>query len=636
MREMRAGTPQARHFIATLLSTLLFSTSVFAQAQGPHVTAMWDASPPADQVTGYEVCLGTSSMSCNVQLAAVPGSQTSYTFTPVGGTIHYVSIRAVNAGGVGTFSPEVTFSVPSFTQPLNQSSPVGTAITPVNLSVNDPDGSTVNFTHAGLPTGLSLSATTGRITGTPSAAGTYNVTVFVADNLATISRSWVWTITSGSSDTLAPTLATTSHTSGQTVTSANVTIRGTATDSGRGGSGITTVRVNGVAATGGTATGSNTASWSRGLTLAPGSNIVTIEAIDGAGNLSMQQLTLTANLAIAPATGATLSPSLASPRNTGTAITFTALGSGGVGPLQYKFLVAQGAGAAQTVRNWSTTATYAWTPTTAASYTVSVWVRSAGVTVDAAQASAQVAYTINTPAPSAVTSASISASVASPQGTGAPITFSASASGGVGPRQYKFLMQTNGGAAQMVRNWSTATTYAWTPAATGSYTVLVWARSAGVTIDAAQASAQMSYNIAAPGVNAISSTPSSGSGSSQTFTLQVLRQPWRDEPGVGVGLVHDRHERRWHVHGLPRARHEPRLPAERRGLGVDQSDALERRDSAEQLVCDCARKQLDVGQRSQHDRQPGDHLQAGVQRGEGAQDVRQCWRWIEQRLAGPR
>ncbi len=113
--------------------------------------------------------------------------------------------------------------------------------------MNDPDGSTLNFTHTGLPTGLSLNATTGRITGTPSAAGTYNVTVFVADNLATTSRSWVWTVTSGSTDTLAPTLAITSHTSGQTVTSANVTISGTATDSGRGGSGITTVRVNGVA-----------------------------------------------------------------------------------------------------------------------------------------------------------------------------------------------------------------------------------------------------------------------------------------------------------------------------------------------------------------------------------------------------
>ena len=135
--------------VAPLFTTLLATMPALAQAQT--VTAMWDASPPADQVTGYQVCVGTSSLSCNVALASVAASQTSYSFTPQSGTLHYVAIRAINASGAGSYSSEVSFSIPAFTQPANQSSPVGVAITALNLSVTDPDGGPLNFTHTGLP-----------------------------------------------------------------------------------------------------------------------------------------------------------------------------------------------------------------------------------------------------------------------------------------------------------------------------------------------------------------------------------------------------------------------------------------------------------------------------------------------------
>jgi hypothetical protein len=503
MRYLRRHTFKAGPLTAALFSLLLSSSPAMAQA--PTVTAMWDASPATDQVTSYQVCIGTSSLSCNVALASVDESQTGHTITPASGTRHYVAIRAINANGVGPYSSEVNFSIPGLGQPSNQSSPVGTAITPLDLTATDPDGSSLTFTHTGLPPGLTMNSATGRITGTPSAAGSYNVTVFVADNLASVSRSFVWTVTSGTTDTAAPTLAITSHSSGQTVTSASVTIGGTATDSGRGGNGISQVTVNGAAATNGTASGSNTATWSRAITLASGANTITVEAVDGAGNLRMEQITLNASLPVAPVTGATILANLISPQNAGTAVTFTASGSGGVGPRQYKFLLQSSGGAVQTVQNWSTATTYTWTPSTAANYTVSVWARSAGVTADVAQASAQMPYTINTPPPAPVTSATLSANVASPQATGTPITFSAGASGGVGPRQYKFLLQSSGGAVQTVQNWSTATTYTWTPSTAANYTVSVWARSAGVTADVAQASAQMAYTVNTPPVTPVAS-----------------------------------------------------------------------------------------------------------------------------------
>ena len=200
----------------------------------------------------------------------------------------------------------------------------------------------------------------------------------------------------------------------------------------------------------------------------------------------------------APVTSATLTSTAASPQNAGTPITFTATSSGGVASHQYKFLLSQGGGAAQEVRTWSTATTYTWTPPAAGTYTMIVWARSAGVTADAAQASAQMAYIVNTPAPAPVTSATLTSTAASPQNAGTPITFTATSSGGVASHQYKFLLSQGGGAAQEVRTWSTATTYTWTPPAAGTYTMIVWARSAGVTADAAQASAQMAYIVNTP------------------------------------------------------------------------------------------------------------------------------------------
>ncbi|HZL94082.1 MAG TPA: putative Ig domain-containing protein, partial [Vicinamibacterales bacterium] len=384
-----------RHGIASLFTLVLISSPVIAYGQT--VTAMWDPSPPSDQVTSYQACIGTTSMSCNVQLASVSNAQTTHTFTPAAGVVHYVAIRAINQVGTGSYSTESSFSIPSFTQPVNQSSPVSVAITPLNMSVTDPDGSARNFTHTGLPTGLALNATTGQITGTPSAAGTYNVTIFVTDSLVTVSRSFVWTITGSS----------------------------------------------------------------------------------------------------APVTSVALTSTVASPQNTGTAITFIANSSGGVAPHQYKFLLGQGGGAPQEVRTWGAATTYTWTPPAAGTYTMVVWARSAGVTVDAAQASAQMAYVVNTPPPAPATNATLTSNVASPQNTGTAITFTANSSGGVAPYQYKFLMSQGGGAAQPVRDWSTAATYTWTPTA-GTYTMVVWARSAGVTVDAAQASAQMAYVVNTP------------------------------------------------------------------------------------------------------------------------------------------
>lgn len=175
----------------------LFLVLAPVAAAGQTLTARWDPNPPSDQVTAYQVCIGTAALSCDVQLASVGASQSSWAFSPTGGVLHLVAVRAVSASGASHYSSEVAFSVPGLPQPDDLFSTVAVAISPLNLGAGDPDGGLLSYSHIGLPVGLSLDQT-GRISGTPVTQGTYHVTVFVSDNLATVSRSFVWTIEPGS------------------------------------------------------------------------------------------------------------------------------------------------------------------------------------------------------------------------------------------------------------------------------------------------------------------------------------------------------------------------------------------------------------------------------------------------------
>ncbi len=79
--------------------------------------------------------------------------------------------------------------------PGNQNSSVGTAISPVAHTAS---GGTApyTFTGTGLPPGLSLSSS-GTVSGTPTTAGTYNVTVTATDSSSpalTGSTSYTWTV----------------------------------------------------------------------------------------------------------------------------------------------------------------------------------------------------------------------------------------------------------------------------------------------------------------------------------------------------------------------------------------------------------------------------------------------------------
>jgi hypothetical protein len=407
-----------------------------------------------------------------------------------------VAVRAVNSKGKGSYSAEQKFSIPSIAAISNRTSALNTLISPLTVVATDPDGSKLTFTHTGLPVGLSLNSSTGQITGIPTSSGTYNVTIFASDGLATVPRSFVWTVGSGvSSDTTPPSLTITSHASGLVVTTSSVTIKGTASDSGRGGNGVTAVRVNGVLASGGTATGNYTANWSRTLTLASGSNTITVEAYDGKGNTQMQQITLlysTTTSSSAPLSITSLTSSRTSPQPVGTAITFTVAATGGRSPYQYKWYLYNGS-AWVLLRDWSTYSTQTWTPTqTGSAYQISVWVRdSASTSVNKA-----IPFTISsTSSTTSLTLASLTANRVSPQPVGTAITFTATASGGRSPYQYKWWLF-NGTAWIVLREWSSYSTYTWTPTVAGTtYQIGVWVRDSTMTTNIGTYNRSMPFTI---------------------------------------------------------------------------------------------------------------------------------------------
>jgi hypothetical protein len=90
-----------------------------------------------------------------------------------------------------TIAPALT--PPVITAPADRTDQTGTALS-LQLVASDPDGGPVTYAASALPTGLTLDAATGKITGTPTAVEVVSATITVIDDEgATVQSSFTWT-----------------------------------------------------------------------------------------------------------------------------------------------------------------------------------------------------------------------------------------------------------------------------------------------------------------------------------------------------------------------------------------------------------------------------------------------------------
>ncbi|MRR54722.1 MAG: hypothetical protein EG822_09460 [Deltaproteobacteria bacterium] len=211
---------------------------------------------------------------------------------------------------------------------------------------------------------------------------------------------------------------------------------------------------------------------------------------------------------VAPSTGVSLAATVTSPQAVNSPITFVAAGAGGTGSYEYRFWLNSGSGYA-IAQDYSTANSWTWTPAVAGAYDILVDVRTEG-SAELRDASSAINFFQITATSTPATGVAVVSDVASPQTVNAPITFTATGSGGSGTYEYRFWI--NSGAGFLIaREYSADNTFVWTPTTAGNYDIMVDVRNAGSTALREAFEKIFFYQIQSAPATAVSVTPDSAS-----------------------------------------------------------------------------------------------------------------------------
>jgi formylglycine-generating enzyme len=195
--------------------------------------------------------------------------------------------------------PDTTAPAVAITFPANNATVTSPSLTVTGTASDSGLGnngvSSVTVNGVSASNGTASGANTAYWSATISLNPGVNTITAVAKDTFNNSGQQQITVTYNPPDTTAPAVAITFPANNATVTSPSLTVTGTASDSGLGNSGVSSVTVNGVSASNGTASGANTAYWSATISLNPGVNTITAVARDTFNNAGQQQITVTYN-----------------------------------------------------------------------------------------------------------------------------------------------------------------------------------------------------------------------------------------------------------------------------------------------------------------------------------------------------
>ena len=174
---------------------------------GGHSYNIWEGAMSTWNVASYSMTTGTTSVS-NLDVGQLAQDAINRGYMP--SSCWLIDVEAgfelwQGGAGLATNSFSVNLNgggggnTVTVTSPGNQSGTVGTAASVQVHATDSASGQTLSYGASSLPPGLSINSATGLISGTPTTAGTYNVTVTARDGTgASGSAAFTWTIGSGS------------------------------------------------------------------------------------------------------------------------------------------------------------------------------------------------------------------------------------------------------------------------------------------------------------------------------------------------------------------------------------------------------------------------------------------------------
>src|SRR5437773_5944620 len=138
-----------------------------------------------EPIISYNATVLPAGLSVNTSTGLISG-------TPTTAGTYSVTISATNSNGTGTATLTLTINPPPpvITSPGTATGTVGVAFSYQITATNNP----TSYGASGLPPGLTVNTATGLVSGTPTTAGTYPVTITATNSRGTGTSTLVITI----------------------------------------------------------------------------------------------------------------------------------------------------------------------------------------------------------------------------------------------------------------------------------------------------------------------------------------------------------------------------------------------------------------------------------------------------------